>query len=435
MIAKIVALVVGIALGAALLGVVAGLAVGAVVVGVLGLTLLVRRDFVPIVYNLRSLGVRKVTTTVTAAGLALVVFVFATVLMLSTGITRTLTGTGSPENAKIIRKGSQTELQSGLLPEHFRLLSAAPEVAAGHDGKPLASQELVVLIYALKAGATDDTQGTNLGVRGVGKASFELHPEVKLDGRAPQPGTSEIAIGKNLVGRFQGANLGGSMRFARRDWQVVGILDAGGSAYDSEIWGDFEQVMDAFQRRPSYSSVTMRLKDRAALSALKARLEADPQLNTLEVKGEIDYWKAQSEMFANFVQLLGLFVAIIFSLGAILGAMITMYAQVAARTREIGTLRAIGFRRRAVLVSFVVESVLLSLVAGGAGLLAASLLQLASFTTVNWMTFSEVTFRFRLDAATVVASLVFAAIMGFAGGLLPAMRASRMAIVQATRGA
>ena len=430
---KIVTLVVGVALGAALLGVVFGLVVSLVLVAALGLTLLVRRDWVPVVYNVRSLGVRRWTTGVTALGLALVVFVFTTVLMLAAGVGQTLKATGSPQNAKVIRKGSQTEVQSGVLPEHLRLLSAAPEVAIGADGKPMASPELVVLIYAVKEHGSE-LDGTNVNVRGVGPEAMALHPPASLEGRMFKPGTSEIVIGKALEGRFRGMRLGGQVHFARRDWTVVGVMDHGGSAYDSEVWGDVDQFMDAFQRRPSFSSVTLRLKDASQLTALKARVENDPMLSQLQVQSEIEYWAAQSEQFATFVRFLGIFVAVIFSFGAVLGAMITMYAQVAARTREIGTLRALGFRRRAVLVSFVAESVILSLAAGAVGMAAASLMRFASFTTMNFQTFSEVSFRFHMTGAIAAASLFFAFLMGFAGGLLPAMRAARMPIVRATRG-
>ncbi len=431
---KIITLIVGVALGAALIGAVIGLTVSALVIGVLAVTMLVRRDWVPVIYNVRSLTQRGWTTGVTGIGLALVVFVFATVLMLAQGVKRTLAATGMPENAKVLRKGSQNEIQSGLLPDQLRLLAAAPETALGKDGKGLASSEVVVLIFAQKAGATTEEEGTNLTVRGLGELGLELHTPRSLEGRGFRPGTSEIVIGKGLAGRFKGARVGESMRFARRDWTVVGIMDQGGSAYDSEVWGDVEQFEDAFQRRPSFSSVTLRLRDAGALASLKARIEADPQLNTLEVKGEVDYWAAQSEQLSLFVQFLGIFVAVIFSFGAILGAMITMYAQVAARTREIGTLRALGFRRRSVLVSFVVESVLLSLASAGIGLAFASLMQLVRFSTVNWQTFSEVSFRFTLTPGIMAASVGFSALMGYAGGLLPALRASRMPIVQATRG-
>ncbi|HWE29820.1 MAG TPA: ABC transporter permease, partial [Polyangia bacterium] len=427
---KVGTLAVGILFGALLLGAVLGIVGGALTCAALGLTLLVRRDWVPIVYNLRSLGVRRWTTGVTAVGLALVVFVFTTVLMLAGGVRETLKATGSADNAKIIRKGSQNEVQSGLLPEHLRLLSSAPEVAMGKDGKPLASPELLVIIFAEREGGSSEEDGTNLNVRGVGPTGLELHPPRALEGRLFNPGTSEIVIGKKLAGRFKGMRLGGQVRFARRDWTVVGIMDQGGSAYDSEVWGDVDQFMDAFARRPAFSSVTLRLKDPQAVTALKSRVENDPMLSTLDVQPEIEYWAAQSEATSKFVNIVGLFVAIVFSFGAVLGAMITMYAQVAARTREIGTLRAIGFRRRAVLVSFVVESVILGALAGALGCAGASLMQLASFTTMNFQTFSEMSFKFHMSGNVVVASFVFAIVMGFAGGLLPAMRAARMPIVR-----
>jgi putative ABC transport system permease protein len=433
-ISKLITMVVGGALGGAFLGTTLALVVSLLVVSVLALTMLVRRDWVPVVYNVRSLTVRGWTTVVTAFGLALVVAVFAIALMMSNGIKETLKATGSTTNAKIIRKGAQNEIQSGVQPEHLRLLEAAPEAALGKDGQPLASSEIVVLIFALKADAQNDQEGTNLTVRGLGEKGLELHAPRSLDGRNFKAGTSEIVIGKGLVGRFKGAVLGQSMHFARRDWTVVGVMDQGGSAYDSEVWGDVEQFEDAFHRRPAFSSVTLKLKDAGSLASLQARMETDPQLNTLEAKSELEYWEAQSKQLSLFVQFLGAFVAIIFSFGAILGAMITMYAQVAARTREIGTLRAIGFRRRSVLVSFVLESVLLALASGCLGLVLASLMQFMRFSTVNWQTFSELSFRFTLSPGIMVASMIFAGLMGWAGGLLPALRASRMPIVQATRG-
>jgi len=431
---KIGTVVVSALLGGMLLGIVLGLAGGMLLVGVLALTMLIRRDWVPIVYNVRSLGVRRWTTAVTALGLALVVFVFTTVLMLATGVHETLKATGSAENAKIIRKGSQNEVQSGVQPEHVRLLSSAPEVAMGQNGKAMASPELLVIIFAQRLDGKSEEDGTNLNVRGIAPIGIKLHPAKSLQGRMFNPGTSEIVIGSKIAGRFKGMQLGGTVRFARRDWTVVGVMDQGGSAYDSEVWGDVDQFMDAFARRPAVSSVTLRLKDKDAVTALKARVENDPMLSSLEVQPEIDYWKAQSEGTAMFVNVVGLFVAFIFSFGAVLGAMITMYAQVAARTREIGTLRALGFRRRAVLVSFVAESVIMALLAGLVGCGAASLMQLAHFTTMNFQTFSEMTFKFHMSPAVVVSSIVFALIMGFAGGLLPAMRAARMPIVRATRG-
>jgi len=431
---KVLAIVVGVVLGAAFLLAGLGLGLSVLVVIILAVTVLLRRDWVPVIYNLRSLAVRKVTTAVTVAGLALVVAVFAAMLILNDGIRTTLAATGDPMNAKVIRKGSQVEMQSGVQPEHLRLLSGQPEVALGPDGKAWASAEVAVLIYLLHEGAKDDTDGSNLSVRGVGPAALGLHPPAQLEGRMFRPGTSEVVVGKALVGRFAGARIGTSMRFARRDWTVVGVMDQRGSAFDSEVWGDVDQMLDAFSRRPAFSSITLRMKDADGVTALARRMETDPQLNTLEISTERRYWEKQSEALGKFVTFLGTFVAIIFAIGAVLGAMITMYAQVSARTREIGALRAMGFRRRAVLVSFVVESVILGLVGGVFGLGAASLMQLKEFSTTNFQTFNEVVFRFHLTIDTSVATMLFAAVMGFAGGLLPALRAARMPITRATRG-
>jgi putative ABC transport system permease protein len=432
---KSLAVLVGtVAFGIALLAVVVGLPISMLILAALSFTLLLKREWVPVVYNVRSLGVRKWTTGLTAAGLALVVFVFSTVLMLASGVRETLRSTGDDANAKVLRKGSQNEVQSGMLPEQLRLLQAQPEVAAGTDGQPLASRELVVLIFAQKETAKSDEEGSNVTVRGVDARALEIHKPAQLEGRMLTPGTSEIVVGKGLVGRFAGARLGKTMRFARRDWTVVGVMDQRGSAYDSEIWTDVEQAEDAFQRRPAFSSVTLKLRSEGDFTALKARVEGDPMLKSLEVRRETDYWESQSQAFSLFVKFLGMFVAVIFAFGAVLGAMITMYAQVAARTREIGTLRALGFRRRAVLVSFVLESMLLAIGSGAVGVAAASLMQLYHFSSMNFQTFSEVRFGFHLTPTIAGISMLFAAIMGYAGGLLPAIRAARMPIVQATRG-
>jgi ABC-type lipoprotein release transport system permease subunit len=419
---------------AVLLSIVIGIPISMLIVAVLAFTLLFSGEWVPVVYNVRSLGVRKWTTGVTAGGLALVVAVFATVLMLATGVRETLKSTGSDENVKVLRKGSQNEVQSGLLPENVQLLKSQPEVAHGGDNQPLASRELVVLIFAQKANAANEEEGTNVTVRGVDAKALELHQPAHLEGRMFQPGTSEIVVGRGVAGRFAGAQLGQKMRFARRDWEVVGVMDQRGSAYDSEIWCDVEQAQDAFQRRPAFSSVTLKLTSPSAFATLKSHVENDPMMKSLDVRREPEYWEAQSEAFGMFVKFLGIFVAVIFAIGAILGAMITMYAQVAARTREIGTLRALGFRRRAVLVSFVVESVLLAIGSGGVGIAVASLVQLIHFSSMNFQTFSEVRFGFHMTPLIALASMLFAAVMGYAGGLLPAVRASRMPIVQATRG-
>lgn len=431
---KLSALLVGALLGGGALAVALGLVASALALVFFAATMLPRHDWVPPIYNVRSLRARKWTTLVTAVGLTLVVFVFTTVLMLAQGVERTLAATGSPDNVKVIRKGAQNEIQSGITPEIARLVESLPQLAKAKDGKPLVAPEVAVLIFLLREHPKADNDGSNITVRGVGERGLEVHDGAKLEGRAFRPGTSEIVIGRGLIGRFEGVRMGAQVRFARRDWTVVGVLDGHGSAYDSEIWCDVEQALDAFQRRPTFSSVTARLRDHNAFRELVNAVGENPQLASVEVKREIDYWAAQSEQFALFVRVLGLIVSIIFAFGAILGAMITMYAQVAARTREIGVLRALGFRRRSVLLSFVIESVLLALVAGVAGVGAAAILPLFSFSTMNFQSFSEVAFRFSMTPTVVAVGMGFAALMGYAGGLLPAVRAARMPITQATRG-
>jgi ABC-type antimicrobial peptide transport system permease subunit len=247
----------------------------------------------------------------------------------------------------------------------------------------------------------------------------------------PRPGSSEVIAGMSVAKRFKGGGIGETLRFALRDWTVVGIFDAGKTGYSSEIWGDVDQLMQAF-RRPVYSSVLFKLRDSSEFERVKKRIESDPRL-TLEAKREAQYYSDQSEMMATFLRILGITLTVIFSLGAMIGAMITMYAAVANRTAEIGTLRALGFRRRSILVAFLMEAMLLGLVGGCAGLFFASFMQLLTISTVNWQTFSELAFSFALTGNIAVLSLIFSLIMGFIGGVLPAFRAARMNIVEALR--
>jgi ABC-type antimicrobial peptide transport system permease subunit len=245
------------------------------------------------------------------------------------------------------------------------------------------------------------------------------------------PGSSEIVVGKNIAQGFVGAGLGGSLSFARRTWMVTGVMDSGGSGFDSEIWGDVEQLRQAF-RRPVYSSVLVTLRDPGLFDQLKERLESDPRL-PIEIKRERQYYEEQSEAMARFIRILGLVLTIIFSVGAMLGAMITMYAAVANRTVEVGTLRALGFRRRDILLAFLAESLFLSLLGGLAGLGGAALMQLVRISTMNWSTFSELAFSFRLTPAIALQTLAFALAMGLLGGFLPSVRAARLGIVEALR--
>jgi len=386
---------------------------------------------VPLAYSFRNLWTRRLTTLLTAGGMALVVFVFAAVQMLDAGLRATLVATGQHDNAVVTRRSSGVEVQSIVEREQAAIAETQPEVALGPGGARMASREVVVLITLPKR---ESGVATNVTTRGVGAAGPALRPQLALrSGRMFRPGSSEIVVGRSIAERFSGVGLGERLRFGGREWTVVGTFDAGGGGFDSEVWGDAEQLMQAF-RRPVYSSVILRLADPGDFGALKARLESDPRL-TLEVKRERTFYAEQSEVMSNFIRILGLTLSVIFSVGATIGAMITMYAAVANRTMEIGALRALGFRRSRILAAFLTEAVLLALAGWIAGLAGASLMQLVQISTMNWQSFSELAFRFTLTPAIVAKSAAFALVMGVLGGVLPAMRAARLRIVDALRAA
>jgi len=384
---------------------------------------------VPVYYSFRNLAVRRLTTALTASGMALVVFVFAATLMLAEGLQKTLVETGSPDNVVVIRKGSQSEVQSGVERLQASIVETLPDIVMGENGGPLLAKELVVLINLPKRGSR---KPANVVIRGVGGASYALRPQVKLmEGRMPRPGSSEIIAGRSIAERFEGGGIGEHLRFAMRDWTVVGIFDAGSTGFSSEIWGDVDQLMQSF-RRPVYSSVIFKMRDPIAFESLKKRLESDPRM-TVEAKLETRYYLDQSEAMAKFLRILGLSLTFIFSLGAVIGAMITMYAAVANRVVEIGTLRALGFHRASILQAFILEALFLGLIGGIAGLVPAAFLQFITISTMNWQSFAELAFSFSLSPGIIVKSLIFSLVMGIAGGLLPAFRAARMDIVGALR--
>ncbi|MBY0236924.1 ABC transporter permease [Roseateles sp. PN1] len=386
---------------------------------------------IPISYIARNLWVRRVTTLLTAGGMALVVYVFATVLMMSEGIRATLVATGQPDNVIALRKGAGAEINSAVDRGQAAILESLPGIATDASGKPLLTKEPVVLNNLPKRGSG---KPSNVTVRGTSPQALQMRPQVQLvEGRMFRPGTSEIVTGRAIASGFQGAGLGETLRFAGRDWTVVGVFDAQRSGFDSEIWGDAEQMLQAF-RRNAFSSVVFRIADASQFEAIKAQIEADPRM-TVELKPEMQFYAEQSEALAKFISILGTALSVIFSIGAIVGAMITMFAAVASRTGEIGTLRALGFRRGAVLIAFLGESLLLSLVGGLIGLAAASLMQTVNISTTNFQTFSEIAFQFKLTSAIVWQTLLFALFMGFVGGFIPAWGAARMKIVDCLRAA
>jgi ABC-type antimicrobial peptide transport system permease subunit len=386
---------------------------------------------VPLPYIFRNLWARKVTTALTAGGMGLVVFVFAAVLMLDAGLRQTLVSTGTFDNAILLRQSSQTEVQSGIYRDQASLIETFPEVAADSEGRPLVSKETLVLISVQQRSTS---KPGNVVVRGIPPVGLTIRPQVHIvEGRAFKPGSSEIIVGKGVHDNFIGVELGQSLRFAGRDWAIVGVFDGGKSGFDSEVWGDVDQMMQAF-RRVAFSSTIVRLQEPGLFEAFKDRVSSDQRL-VLDVKQEPLFYAEQSKSLSNFISILGITLSIIFSIGAMIGAMITMYAAVANRTTEIGTLRALGFRRSAILVAFLLESVLLALVGGLVGLFLASFLQAFTVTTMNWQSFSQLAFGFQLTPGIVVKTLAFSVFMGFVGGFLPSVRAASLEIVDSLRAA
>lgn len=385
---------------------------------------------IPISYNYRNLLARKLTTLLTVLGIALVVFVWTAVLMMANGLTKTLVSTGSDNNVIVIRKSANSDVLSAVSRDNARLIETFPEIATSEDGKPLISKEAVVIINLYRKGSND--MG-NVIVRGVSLDAVKMRSQVKIiQGRIWEPAKSEIIVGRSINERFKGCEIGQTLKFGTRNWLIVGVFDAQKSGFESEVWGDIEQMMSAFNR-PVYSTMIARLRDQNQKSAFKTRFESETRLQQLTIKGEKEYYGEQSRPLANFLTILGGFITVIFSFGAMIGAMITMYASVANRTVEIGTLRALGFLRRNILLAFFVESLLIAFIGGVLGILLASTLQFVTVSMLNFSSFSEVAFSFRITPVIAVISLGFAILMGIVGGFLPAIRASRLNIVTALR--
>jgi putative ABC transport system permease protein len=386
---------------------------------------------IPFSYIFRNLWTRKLTTILTAAGMGLVVFVFSAVLMLDAGLKKTMVGTGSFDNVIMIRKGSETEIQSGVSRDQASLVESMPNIARGPDGKPVVSKESLILISLNKKG---QERGSNIVTRGISPLGLAMRPQAKIiRGRLFREGSSEVIVGRNVNEQFDGAEIGQLLRFGGRDWQVVGIFDAQKSAFDSEVWGDVEQLMQSF-RRISFSSVIAQLSQSEGFDKLVADVDDDIRLN-LQAKREQIFYEDQSRQLSTFITILGTVLSVIFSLGAMIGAAITMYSAVATRTGEIGTLRALGFRRPSILAAFLLESLLLALVGGLAGLFFATFLQAITISTLNFQSFSQLAFSFVLTPKIIIQTLLFSLLMGFIGGFLPAIKASRMKIVDSLRAA
>jgi putative ABC transport system permease protein len=384
---------------------------------------------IPPSYTFRNITKHKITSLLTILGIGLVVFVFSGSMMLTEGLRTTMVATGHDGNVIAIRKASQTEVMSIVYYSQANILRTFPEIASDTDGTPLFAGELYVLI-AQKSRRTGDE--ANVVVRGIGDKSMALRPNVKLiEGRMWDDPGSEIIAGKSAAKRFVGCGLGEKINFGARSWTVVGIFDAEGTAFDSELWTEYKQASDAFDR-PMYSSLTFRMKDTTQFGEMSGKIENDPRL-PLDVKREKEYYESQSKTFSTFIGIIGTVISIIFSLGAIIGAMITMYAAVANRVTEIGTLRSLGFSRLSILTSFLFESSLIALLGGAIGIAVAFFLKFFRISTTNWDTFSEIAFNFDISWRIAAYAILFAFVMGFVGGVLPAIRAARMKIVDSLR--
>ena len=385
---------------------------------------------IPLIYNARSMLQRPVSTALTALGIGLVVAVFIGMLALANGFRAALARTGSPRNVLVLRRGADSELSSGVGRDAFSIIAASPHVASGPDGRPLASPEVYVLIPLARPG--DTTAVANVVARGVSAAAWEVRSNVRLSqGRRPESGRSEICIGDKIAGRFANTSVGETLRFAGRDWNVVCHFSAGGSAFESEIWGENEQFMPVF-RGQVFQSVTFRLKDPAAFAEAKRALEGDQRL-TVDARRENEFYAGQSELLEGILQVLALLITSIMAVGAIFGAVNTMYAAVASRAPEIAVLLTLGFRPRSVLASFLMESALIAAVGGVIGALLALPINGVVTSTTNWASFSEIAFSFRVTPGLLLDGLIFAIVMGVVGGFFPARRAAKVPVVEAIR--
>ncbi len=385
---------------------------------------------IPLKYTLRNFRSRKLTTFITITGISLVVFVFAAVLMMAYGIQKTLGSTGSADNVMIFRKSATSEITSIIGPDVQNIISTLPYIAKTPDGTPVISYEPVVVINLEKIGGGL----SNITVRGVSKTIKELRPQMKIiRGRMFNWGMRELIVGEAVTKRFKDAQIGSYIKFAGSNWKIVGVYTTNGSGFDSEMWGDAFQLLSAFNRGTTVSTVTLKLDNPADFTGFKKAFDSDKRLQEFEPEIEQKYFEDQSAVMAAFIKILGLFITIIFSFGAVIGAMITMYASVANRTGEIGTLRSLGFSRRSILSAFLLESLAIAISGGIIGLFIASFLQLFTVSTLNYGSFAELTFSFALSPSIILGSLVFAAFMGFIGGFLPSVRAARLNIVNALR--
>ncbi len=385
---------------------------------------------IPLSYNLRNLAIRKTTTIMTAAGIALTVAVLLAILGLVSGLQKAFASTGDPLHVLVMRKGGNSELTSLLTQEQFQVVKSFPGIATGPNGQPVASLEVVTIA---NMPSPDKPDGTNITLRGLSQAGLAMRKLKIVSGRWFQPGEREIVVGKNLAKVYEAAQVGKQLKFGKGSWTIVGIMDGGDSSVNSEIFGDGNQVASDFNRPDTYSSALLQATDEVTAAALKKSLENDRRLN-VTVMSERDYYDAQT-VSARPIQFLGFFVCIIMAIGSCFASMNTMYAAVARRSKEIGTLRILGFTRSSILFSFFLESLMLSLIGGVLACLIVLPLNRVTTTLGNFVTFSVSSFDIRIGPDILAIGIVFALILGAIGGLLPARQAAKKEILTALRDA
>jgi len=383
---------------------------------------------IPILYNIRSVLRRPATSLATALGVAFVVLTFVGMLALANGFRAALVSTGRPDNVFLLRKGADAEISSGISREHAAIVRSFPEIARLPDGRPIATADVFVVVSKPRL----DGSETHMPVRGVGPEAFAVRDEVRIiAGRNFEPGHAEVIVGRGLVGRMRDVEIGDKIRFGQQDFTVVGHFEAGGSAFESEVWGDAESLMNVF-RGPVYQSMALRLADPAAFDAVKARIEGDPRLE-LQVKRESDFFAEQSNFLSAVLRFIAFFITAIMAIGAVFGAINTMDAMIAARAREIALLQTLGFKRRSIMASFLAEAVVIALAGGVLGCLLALPINGIQTSTTNWQSFGELTFAFRVSPEILLQGMVFAGVMGLVGGFLPARRAARQGLAAGMR--
>jgi ABC-type lipoprotein release transport system permease subunit len=387
---------------------------------------------IPFVYNVRSVTQRPVSTALTALGIALVVAVFVAMLALANGFIAALVKTGSSDNVLLLRRGADSELSSGIPREAISIIAASPYIAIGADGRPLVSPETYIVLNIQRMGG-DAFAVANVVARGVSDKAFEVRRNIKIiKGRRFASGQSEICVGSKLAGRFANVNVGDVLRFSNRNWNVVCRFSASGSSFESEIWGENEQFQNVFRGNSNFQDVAFRLKDPAGFEDAKRSFLADQRIQ-VDAHRESEFYASQSELLGSLLRFLAIMITAIMAVGAVFGAVNTMYAAVSSRTPEIAVLLTLGFHPRSVLASFLAESALIAFIGGVIGCLLALPINGVVTSTTNWASFSEIAFAFRVTPRLLLSGVIFAVVMGLVGGFFPARRASRMPVVQALR--